>query len=43
MNNPRVTVIIPTYNRARYLPEALESVLSQSYRNFEVILLDDGS
>ncbi|QIL77238.1 glycosyltransferase family 2 protein [Hymenobacter sp. HDW8] len=40
---PKVTVIIPNYNHARYLPQRIESVLNQSYNNFEVIILDDYS
>jgi glycosyltransferase involved in cell wall biosynthesis len=40
---PQVSVIIPTYNCSRYLPEALESVFSQSYEDFEVLIVDDGS
>lgn len=40
---PHVTVIIPTYNRAAFLMEAIESVLAQSYRDYELIVADDGS
>ncbi len=43
MNPPTVSVIIPTYNRAHLIREALESVFSQTYRDYEVIVVDDGS
>lgn len=41
--NPKVSVCMPTYNQARFLPEAIESVLRQSYRYFEFIIIDDCS
>lgn len=42
-NNPLVTVIIPTYNRAYVLPMAINSVLAQDYENVQLIIADDGS
>ena len=41
--NPKVSVCIPTYNRKYYLKETLESVYAQTYQNFEVVIVDDGS
>jgi glycosyltransferase involved in cell wall biosynthesis len=41
--NPAVSVVIATYNYARYLPAAVESALRQTFPSFEVIILDDGS
>lgn len=43
MNTSFVSVIIPNYNHARFLPERLESVLGQTFQNYEVIVLDDCS
>jgi glycosyltransferase involved in cell wall biosynthesis len=39
----KVTVIVPTYNRARFLKDCLSSVLGQDYEDFQVIILDDAS
>lgn len=43
MNYPKVSVIIPVYNGADFLGEAIQSVLDQTYSNFEVIIVDDAS
>lgn len=40
-NNPLVSVIIPTYKRSTMLPQAIRSVLTQSYKNIQVIVVDD--
>ncbi len=43
MPSPTVSVVVPTYNRAGYVVEAVESVLAQTFRDLEVIVVDDGS
>ena len=39
----KISVIIPVYNVEKYLPDCLESVINQTYKNLEIILIDDGS
>ena len=43
MNYPKVSIIIPVYNGSNYLEEAINSALSQTYVNYEVIVVNDGS
>lgn len=42
-NKPLVSIIMPVYNGERFLSEAIESVISQSYKNWELLIVDDGS
>ena len=39
----KISVIIPIYNVEQYLPKCIESVINQTYKNLEIILVDDGS
>jgi len=40
---PRVTLVTPNYNHARYLPECIDSVLAQTFQDSELVILDDSS
>ena len=41
--NPKVSIIIPIYNGEKYMNEAIDSALSQTYDNCEIIVINDGS
>jgi glycosyltransferase involved in cell wall biosynthesis len=43
MNKPKISVIIPVYNSEKYLESALDSVLNQTFQDFEILCIDDGS
>ena len=43
MDNPKVTVCLPTFNKARYLPAAIESVLTQEFHDYELLIVNDAS
>ncbi|MFN7140763.1 MAG: glycosyltransferase family 2 protein [Limisphaerales bacterium] len=43
MNGPKISVLMPTYNYGRFLPDAIESVLDQTFQNFELLILNDCS
>jgi glycosyltransferase involved in cell wall biosynthesis len=43
MSNPFVSVVMPVYNAGQYLRDAIDSILSQTYKDFEFIIIDDGS
>lgn len=42
-NNPKISVIVPVYNVKQYLPRCIDSILTQTFTDFELLLIDDGS
>ena len=43
MENPKISIIVPDYNAEKYLQRCIESILAQTFRDFELLLIDDGS
>ena len=43
MNKPKITIIVPVYNAEQYLQRCVDSILVQTFTDFELLLIDDGS
>ena len=43
MCNPLFSIVLPTYNRSHRISQAIKSIISQTYTNWELIIIDDGS
>lgn len=41
--NELVSIVVPIYNTEQYIPKCIESLINQTYKNLEIILIDDGS
>ena len=42
-NKPKISIILPVYNTDRYLDESIQSILNQTFKDFELIIIDDSS
>ena len=43
MNSPKISIIVPVYNAEKYLHRCIDSILTQTFGDFELLLIDDGS
>jgi len=43
LRKPKVSIVIPSYNHEKFVAEAIQSVLDQTFQDFEIVITDDGS
>jgi len=43
INNPKVSILVPLYNQERYIDACLSSIYNQTYKNLEIVIVNDGS